>query len=112
MEQVDDRAFELTSLAAARLFLGFCRRSPLPNKKADVAEHPKVFHHVGLLFNAPSDSGRIALYLVFRMWRHPTSPLRELQWPKLRAHLASASKVSEVAPTRRRNSWGILCDRF
>jgi len=21
------------------------------NKKADVAEHPEVFHHVGLLFN-------------------------------------------------------------
>jgi hypothetical protein len=23
-------------------------------KKADVAEHPKVFHHVGLLVNEPS----------------------------------------------------------
>jgi len=23
------------------------------NKKADVAEHPKVFGHVGLLFNKP-----------------------------------------------------------
>jgi hypothetical protein len=23
------------------------------NKKADVAEHPKVFDHVGLLFNEP-----------------------------------------------------------
>ena len=23
------------------------------NKKADVAEHPKVFHHVGLLANEP-----------------------------------------------------------
>ena len=23
------------------------------NKKADVAEHPKVFHHVGLLTNGP-----------------------------------------------------------
>src|SRR6476620_2294622 len=23
----------------------------LPNKKADVAEHPEEFHHVGLLFN-------------------------------------------------------------
>src|SRR5271170_7363767 len=25
----------------------------LKNKKADVAEHPKVFHHVGLLINGP-----------------------------------------------------------
>ena len=24
-----------------------------PNKKTDVAEHPKVFHHVGLLVNEP-----------------------------------------------------------
>jgi hypothetical protein len=23
------------------------------NKKADVAEHPQVFHHVGLLINEP-----------------------------------------------------------
>ncbi len=28
-------------------------------KKADVAEHPKVFRHVGLLFNEPS--GRTSL---------------------------------------------------
>jgi hypothetical protein len=27
-----------------------------PNKKADMAEHPKVFHHVGLLVNEPSGS--------------------------------------------------------
>ena len=26
---------------------------PEANKKADVAEHPEVFHHVGLLFNRP-----------------------------------------------------------
>ena len=26
---------------------------PDANKKADVAEHPEVFHHVGLLFNRP-----------------------------------------------------------
>jgi hypothetical protein len=24
-----------------------------PQKKADVAEHPKVFHHIGLLVNEP-----------------------------------------------------------
>jgi len=27
------------------------------NKKADVAEHPKVFDHVGLLFNEPPAMG-------------------------------------------------------
>jgi hypothetical protein len=26
------------------------------NKKTDVAEHPKAFDHVGLLFNKPPDS--------------------------------------------------------
>jgi hypothetical protein len=26
---------------------------PQEQKKADVAEHPKVFDHVGLLFNKP-----------------------------------------------------------
>ena len=26
---------------------------PEIKKKADVAEHPEVFHHVGLLFNRP-----------------------------------------------------------
>jgi hypothetical protein len=31
------------------------------NKKTDVAEHPKVFNHVGLLFNDPS--GRIQIDL-------------------------------------------------
>jgi hypothetical protein len=29
---------------------------PPKRKKADVAEHPKVFHHVGLLFNKPTGS--------------------------------------------------------
>jgi hypothetical protein len=28
-------------------------RESLKTKKADVVEHPKVFHHVGLLFNEP-----------------------------------------------------------
>jgi|GEM_PF-5735488 len=31
-------------------------------KKADVAEHPKVFRHVGLLFNEPS--GRTSLLFI------------------------------------------------
>jgi hypothetical protein len=30
------------------------------NKKADVTEHPKVFGHVGLLFNKPP--GRAGLF--------------------------------------------------
>jgi hypothetical protein len=29
------------------------RLAPQKTKKADVAEHPKVFDHVGLLFNEP-----------------------------------------------------------
>jgi hypothetical protein len=35
-------------------------------KKADVAEHPEVFDHVGLLFNEPPGTGRAALYIVIR----------------------------------------------
>lgn len=35
-------------------------------KKADVVEHPKVLHRVGLLANEPPGTGRIALYLVVR----------------------------------------------
>jgi hypothetical protein len=29
------------------------------NKKADVAEHPEVFDHVGLLFNEPPSRARL-----------------------------------------------------
>ena len=37
------------------------------NKKADVAEDPEVFDHVGLLFNLPlGHPPRVALYLVIR----------------------------------------------
>ena len=39
------------------------------NKKADVVEHPGVFHHVGLLANEPPRHGRVALYLVIRQFR-------------------------------------------
>jgi hypothetical protein len=35
-------------------------------KKADVAEHPKAFDHVGLLFNEPPGKGRGVLQLVIR----------------------------------------------
>jgi hypothetical protein len=28
----------------------------MKRKKADVAEHPEVFHHVGLLVNEPSSN--------------------------------------------------------
>jgi hypothetical protein len=35
-------------------------------KKADVAEHPKVFGHVGLLFNEPPGQSRVALHMVIR----------------------------------------------
>jgi hypothetical protein len=35
-------------------------------KKADVAEHPEVFHQVGLLANGPSGRSWFALQLVIR----------------------------------------------
>jgi hypothetical protein len=35
-------------------------------KKADVAEDPKVFCHVGLLINEPPGTCRVAPYLVVR----------------------------------------------
>ena len=35
-------------------------------KKTDLAEHPEVFNQVGLLFNEPPDTRRVALYLVIR----------------------------------------------
>jgi hypothetical protein len=38
-------------------------------EKADVVEHPEVFHHVGLLTNeppGPNQTGWVALYLVVR----------------------------------------------
>jgi len=33
--------------------------SPPGNEKADVAEHPKAFDHVGLLFNEPPTWGGV-----------------------------------------------------
>ena len=42
----------------------------LPTKKADVGEHPEVFHRVGLPDNKPTGN-RFALYLVFRkLWSY------------------------------------------
>jgi hypothetical protein len=32
---------------------------PQHRKKADAAEHPKVFDHVGLLFNEPPATGEL-----------------------------------------------------
>ena len=37
----------------------FCRQEP---KKADVAEHPKAFDHVGLPFNKPT--GTAGLFFI------------------------------------------------
>jgi hypothetical protein len=38
----------------------------MKQKKADVAENPEVFHHVGLLNNATPGRTRVALYQVIR----------------------------------------------
>src|SRR5438094_8766830 len=56
-------------------------------KKADVAEHRKMFHHVGLLFNGPPGRGRVVLHLVIRPLLYPgpllypecTPPTGEMQ---------------------------------
>jgi hypothetical protein len=48
---------ELGALHVVRLFaIGAKNCASIENKKADVAEHPKVFDHVGLLFNKPTGS--------------------------------------------------------
>jgi hypothetical protein len=41
---------------------GFCQSCTTENKKADVAEHPQVFGHIGLLFNKPP--GEAGLYFI------------------------------------------------
>jgi hypothetical protein len=50
-------------LAAVGIFpTGAKNCASIKNKKADVAEHPKVFDHVGLLFNEPP--GKAGLFFV------------------------------------------------
>jgi len=44
----------------------FSHHEPPTIKKADVARHPKVFDHVGLLFNKPPGIHRVALHPVIR----------------------------------------------
>ena len=46
----------------------------LQKQKADVAEHPRAFDHVGLLFNEPPRHGRFALYSVIRRLQLNHSP--------------------------------------
>src|SRR6185503_15002328 len=45
-------------------------------KKADVAEHPKVFDHVGLLVNQPPGINRAAVVLVVRRHWEAALPTR------------------------------------
>ena len=45
-------------------------------KKADVAEHPEEFHHVGLLSNESPGDNRITLYLVLRQLCGTTAIVR------------------------------------
>jgi hypothetical protein len=57
------------------------------NKKADVAERPEAFDHVGLLFNEPPGrQSRVALYLVIRRTQIPCSkePRQALRRPPAR----------------------------
>ena len=46
-----------------------CRGLLKTNKKTDVAEHPGVLDHVGLLFNEPPGTRPVALHLVIRQIR-------------------------------------------
>lgn len=39
---------------------------PSSNKKSRRGENPKVLRHVGLLFNSPPETNRVAIYLVIR----------------------------------------------
>jgi hypothetical protein len=43
----------------AQELLGDENHGATENKKADVAENPKVFGHVGLLFNEPPGKARL-----------------------------------------------------
>jgi hypothetical protein len=52
-------------------------------KKADMAEHAKVFHHVGLLVNEPPGMGRVALYLVIRQKHWKVAIRRATTLPSL-----------------------------
>src|ERR1700733_6602823 len=50
--------------SALPLFIADARASE--TKKADVAEHPQVFDHVGLLIDGPPGLSRVAPHLVLR----------------------------------------------
>ena len=62
-------------------------------KKADVAEHPEVFRHVGLLFIAPSGICRIARDLVVRKFATRQNKKADAAKP-LRDSTASAYSLS------------------
>jgi len=58
------------TIPAVRGFPFGCKRANTSRKKkADVAEHPEVFDHVGLPVNEPPGQSRIALHLVIRQIR-------------------------------------------
>src|SRR4051794_8863266 len=72
-------------------------------KKADEAEHSKVFHVVGLLFNEASRHRRAALYLVIRPWRRrqlfdPNSVVSAVQCHAVRSKSTLRPKTSPPAP--------------
>jgi hypothetical protein len=57
--------------SALPLFVADARASE--TKKADVAEHPQVFDHVGLLIDGPPGLSRVAPHLVFRRFVRPAA---------------------------------------
>jgi hypothetical protein len=69
-DSVDDGVATGSSLTVSRA---------TANKKADVAEHPKVFVHVGLLYNQPPGVHRVAIHPVTRLGsRFARAPLIDL----------------------------------
>jgi hypothetical protein len=69
----------------------------MAEKKADVVEHPEVFHHVGLLINAPTGTCRFALYQVIRRDRRALSNAERLP-----------IKPDRIARQRERKALGVL----
>jgi hypothetical protein len=73
------------------------------NKKADVAEHPKVFDHVGLLFNEPP--GKAELLFIQSSDEHSLQP--EQSGYSERLHLYSTAALPNCHnPNGGGDSWG------
>jgi len=73
----------MSVLESIAIHLPLRRFGSAETKKADVAEHPEVIHHVGLLINGPSSLSRNAPQLV----------VRQLNGPRRQCTLAGTSRT-------------------